>query len=108
MIIKFYKINEKNTFLIEKDILEKLKDVPTFPKIIDVQECDDCFFIVQEYLGLNLFELYFDYPGLFSLQRICKFAVQILSCIEVLHNKGYIHRDLKPDNILVDPLRSSN
>lgn len=46
VIIKFYKINEKHTFLVEKDILLKLKDVPAFPRIIDVQECDDCYFIV--------------------------------------------------------------
>ncbi len=31
-----------------------------------------------------------------------KVAYQILNGLKVLHDKGYIHRDLKPGNVIID------
>ncbi len=37
-----------------------------------------------------------------DVQKINRAAYQILSALQYLHNKGYFHRDLKPQNILFD------
>jgi mitogen-activated protein kinase len=34
--------------------------------------------------------------------QVKKVAVQILNGLKVLHDKGYIHRDLKPGNLIID------
>ncbi len=35
--------------------------------------------------------------------RAVEWGTQILSFLEFLHQKGYIHRDMKPDNIMIEP-----
>ena len=34
--------------------------------------------------------------------EVKKVAYQILNGLKVLHDKGYIHRDLKPGNVIID------
>lgn len=34
--------------------------------------------------------------------QVKRVAYQILNGLKVLHDKGYIHRDLKPGNVIID------
>ena len=53
-------------------------------------------------LGDSLENL-FTYCGRhFSVPCVCNIAIQILDCIEELHSNNYLHRDIKPDNFLVE------
>ena len=36
--------------------------------------------------------------GKFSLKTVLLLADQMISRLEHLHSKGYVHRDIKPDN----------
>ena len=57
--------------------------------------------MVMEMLGPSLEDL-FNYCGRkFTLKTVLLLADQLISRIQVLHNRGYIHRDLKPENILM-------
>ena len=57
--------------------------------------------MVIEMLGPSLEDL-FNYCGRkFSLKTVLLLADQLISRIQVLHEKGYLHRDLKPENILI-------
>lgn len=38
----------------------------------------------------------------FSESQACKYFWQMLSAIEHMHSCGIVHRDVKPDNILID------
>ncbi len=61
-----------------------------------------CTVIVEEFVdGIPLNE-FMEQNKKLSKRQVRKWARQILSALDVLHKNGIIHRDIKPDNILVD------
>ena len=91
----------KSRLKYENAIYKYMKGVLGFPKIYDcIHEQDEIIFIM-EYLGPNLDSL-FEFCGRrFSLKTVLMISIQVLNRIEVFHNKGFIHRDIKPDNFLI-------
>lgn len=55
-------------------------------------------YIVMKRVGKTLLELQKGL-GSFSLQTICLVGTKCVSALEELHACGYVHRDVKPDNI---------
>ena len=57
--------------------------------------------VVMELLGPSLQDM-FEYCNFqFSLKTICMLAQEMLLRLEYIHNKFYIHRDVKPDNFML-------
>ncbi len=53
----------------------------------------------------QIVDAYVDEGKAFSLQEACQLAISALEAVEVAHNAGIIHRNLKPENVLVHTKR---
>ncbi len=69
--------------------------------IYDVAIYPDMKYIVMEYLdGITLKE-YMDKKGPLPWKEACIYTMQILRALEHAHSKDVIHRDIKPQNIIL-------
>ncbi|MCH5183223.1 MAG: protein kinase [Oscillospiraceae bacterium] len=69
--------------------------------IYDVAIYPDIKYIVMEYLdGITLRE-YLDNKGALPWNEACIYILQVLRALEHAHSKGVIHRDIKPQNIIL-------
>lgn len=55
----------------------------------------------MDLLGLNLQQLMFFCGNKLSLKTILMLADQMITRLEYVHDKGVVHRDLKPQNFLM-------
>lgn len=60
--------------------------------------------LVLEKLGISLKSIFNNYEK-FDLQTVSNIGVQILYRLENLHSIGWLHQDIKPENILLDPIK---
>jgi serine/threonine-protein kinase len=71
-------------------------------RIHDMGEVAGVRFISMAYVeGHDLYGIIRDNPKL-PLDRILKFATQLAEALAAAHSEGVVHRDLKPQNILVN------
>lgn len=74
---------------------------PNIVNVYDVGEDDGIYYIVMEFVeGITLKE-YIMNNGRLSAEQALDFSLQIASGIEVAHQNHTIHRDIKPQNIIV-------
>ncbi|MCI1951264.1 MAG: Stk1 family PASTA domain-containing Ser/Thr kinase [Clostridiales bacterium] len=76
---------------------------PNIIKVYDVSFGDQIQYIVEEYIdGITLRE-YLDRQTVIDLNKVLYFTTQILRALQHAHQKGIVHRDIKPQNIMVLP-----
>lgn len=74
---------------------------PNIVKIYDVSFGDQIQYIVMEYIDGITLKDYIERQGAIRWQETIHFMVQILSALQCAHEKGIIHRDIKPQNIML-------
>jgi serine/threonine protein kinase len=70
-------------------------------QIYDLTEIDDAPAIVMEFVNGPSLKDYITDPGVRNFDTARKTAVHILRGLALAHDRGIIHRDIKPGNILV-------
>ena len=69
----------------------------------DLGEHDGSYYVTMEYVeGITVREL-IDMRGHLSVPSTLGIAQQLAASLEVAHGQGVIHRDIKPQNMLLDP-----
>ena len=101
----------KEEFLDNEELVRRFKneskaisilDHPNIVKVYDVSVTDRLQYIVMEYVdGITLKEYLKQRGGALTWKETVHFATQVLSALQHAHSKGIIHRDVKPQNIML-------
>lgn len=74
---------------------------PNIVKVYDVMMGEQTQYIVMEFIdGISLKE-YIDQQSLLKWKEAVYFTVQILRGLQHAHDRGIVHRDIKPQNIML-------
>ena len=83
----------------EINITKKFQNEIGFPRIYDTFIYEKKNIIIESLLGPSLDKL-FKYCGrIFPLKTVCLIGKEMVKRLETMHEKGILHRDLKPNNL---------
>ncbi|UOQ47920.1 Stk1 family PASTA domain-containing Ser/Thr kinase [Gracilibacillus caseinilyticus] len=76
---------------------------PNIVSIYDVGEEDQIYYMVMEYVDGMTLKQYIQLHAPIEVEEVIDIMTQITSAIAQAHENGLIHRDIKPQNILINP-----
>jgi serine/threonine protein kinase/WD40 repeat protein len=94
--------NFRERFIRESQLAASL-DHPNVIPIYEADETNGRLFIAMRYVrGIDLKSLIRS-EGQLSLERTFRILAQVASALDAAHARDLVHRDVKPENILIDP-----
>jgi serine/threonine-protein kinase len=87
-------------FLLEIDIARSL-DHPNILALIDSGKTEDTMFYVMPFVDGESLGERIEREGQMAVDEVVRITRQVASALTYAHGKGVIHRDIKPDNIMV-------
>jgi len=76
-------------------------DHPNIVKVIDVFEENGTAYMVMEYVEGETLQQLVDRKGKLSEKEALEYIIPLCDALEVVHEKGLLHLDIKPSNILI-------
>lgn len=119
VVYSAYDLNDKKTvaikilkeeFMSNKDFVRRFKNEsqtismlshPNIVKVLDVSFGDQIQYIVMEYIDGITLKDFIEQQGRVEWKDAVYFTTQILKALDHAHNKGVVHRDIKPQNIML-------
>lgn len=94
--------NEEERFLREARTAARLRH-PNIVGVLNVGSEDGFHYIVMEYVnGKNLLNIIQE-KGKLSIEETLNISIQVLKALECAYQNKIVHRDVKPENILIEP-----
>ena len=74
---------------------------PNIVSVYDVSHSDDVEYIVMELIDGITLKQYLQKKSVLDSSEVLDFTIQTAKALEHAHSKGIIHRDIKPQNIMI-------
>jgi len=102
---KVVHLEQENNVSRELDLMKRF-DSPFLTRAMGAFQDERSLYLVMEYFcGGDLFQLLVNGPykgGKFPVQVAEFYAAEVLMALQYIHEREYVYRDLKPENVLID------
>lgn len=89
-------------YLEEAENLSKFSHLPGIVNIKEFFYANDTGYIVMDYIdGIDL-KNFMKQNGYFNEHQVLFLMKPVLDSLSIIHNAGLVHRDISPDNIMID------
>ena len=91
----------KKRFLDEAQVMARFNKNEGIVKILDFFEANNTAYIVMEHLEGITLKQYLGKYGVIQFRNLIEMMLPLLEALIEIHSQGLIHRDISPDNIMV-------
>lgn len=91
----------KKRFLDEAQVMARFNKNEGIVKILDFFEANNTAYIVMKYLEGITLKQYLGKYGVIQFRNLIEMMLPLLEALIEIHSQGLIHRDISPDNIMV-------
>jgi cell cycle protein kinase DBF2 len=96
-----FKLDEVRHVLTERDILTTA-NTEWLVRLLYAFQDESSIYLAMEYVPGGDFRTLLNNTGVLHNRHARFYVAEMLTCVDSLHQLGYIHRDLKPENFLID------
>ncbi|KAF2017172.1 serine/threonine-protein kinase cot-1 [Aaosphaeria arxii CBS 175.79] len=96
-----FKLDEIRHVLTERDILTSAKS-EWLTRLLYAFQDEKSIYLAMEYVPGGDFRTLLNNTGVLHNRHARFYIAEMFTCVDALHQLGYIHRDLKPENFLID------
>ena len=95
-------IKSRDSLIKEARNMAKTDTLPTLVRVRDVLVGNETAYLIMDYVeGETLKNLVIN-RGTLSYEEVCTYLFPIMEDLSKIHEKGIIHRDISPDNIMIE------
>eukprot|EP01128_Nolandella_sp_AFSM9_P007559 TRINITY_DN417_c0_g1_i2.p1 TRINITY_DN417_c0_g1~~TRINITY_DN417_c0_g1_i2.p1 ORF type:complete len:352 (-),score=71.49 TRINITY_DN417_c0_g1_i2:144-1109(-) len=95
--------NGRSVFRVELDLLKALPPHRNIPKLLGYRKTREKSYLILPYLPFPNLKTFLSQRGPLSEEDAIFVLAQMIDTVNFMMNHGVSHRDIKPDNIMVNP-----
>ena len=95
-------IKSRESLIKEARNMAKIDTFPTLVRVRDVLVANETAYLIMDYVEGETLKNLVMKTGTLSYEKVCTYLFPIMEDLSKIHEKGIIHRDISPDNIMIE------